>query len=974
MTASDRNPAENILGSATLVPCSGHLPLDMSDSQFMWLVEEGTVDLFLEEHANGIVQAAPQHILRAAAGRLLPGVELNTEATTLRLFAKGFPGTKLRRISLDSLTGIDSTQFTEQISRWVIDVSSMLSRYDLGETRADLLLDSSSEQLIATGVVSVRRDDVLWLSGLTPRAGLYMGLIDLHEFGLDGSSESSLVPLTRDSWIKLRESEQISVHSTEALLHNGLLIPALAKFNNLALSLERLNRRLDVADQVNLAHQRAINQQTDEDVARHRLFDLYDETKVSGSETEGTVLRQALASIAEYEGIEFKFSAKQDFSDVSASLMHILDASNVRARRVKLDPNERWWLNSCGALLAFRKSDGEPVALVPGKFGRYWEADTDGNRKTRVNAGRAKALSSEAWIFYQPLPSTPANLWDLFSFACRRLAADFTRFFVTGILGSLILLLPAIFLGFIVDDVIPNSRVESLYTLGLVLVAVALLGALLHLLQAMAQIRIEARAILRAEAAFWNRLIRLPVHFLNGYSAGNTTMRGMTFQTLRDTMQDLVVNGVLSFIFLLPTFIVAYLYEPVLGSVALAICLISLFVTVLLGVRQIAPQARILRATQNIANRLFQMINGISVLRLEGAEGSAFAVWANGYRDQKRAEQQFARIEEHVQALSAAIPLLGVALFLASTTFLGMETITTGKFLVVFSIFLTFQSAVARLGASFSAVASIKPTLDQISPFLQQTPERGTDGAAVDVLTGDIRFDQISFRYDADSPLVIDNVSLQVRAGEFIAITGESGAGKSTLLKLMLGVELPTSGAVYFDGRDLKHLNIDQVRRRIGVIPQTVNLHPEDIWDNIAGAHHQPTEQAVWRATRLATVDREILKMPMKLLTSVGAGEKATSGGESQRIIIARALFSNPRILLLDEATNWLDNESQAEVMENLATLSATKIVIAHRLSTLRQADRIYVLQDGKLVEEGNFTELMEQHGVFHGLAKRQMA
>jgi len=284
-----------------------------------------------------------------------------------------------------------------------------------------------------------------------------------------------------------------------------------------------------------------------------------------------------------------------------------------------------------------------------------------------------------------------------------------------------------------------------------------------------------------------------------------------------------------------------------------------------------------------------------------------------------------------------------------------------------------FQAAVARLGASFGAVAAIMPAFNQVRPLLAEPPETSVDGEMVETLGGDIVFDHVSFRYEPDGPLILDDVSIRARAGEFVAIAGESGAGKSTLFRLALGLDAPSGGAVYYDGRDLRHLNVKQVRRRIGAVPQAVRLHPEDVWDNIVGDDEDATVKDAWQAARLAAVDKEIAAMPMGMMTCVGASAGVTSGGESQRIMIAHALLRNPRILLLDEATNWLDNESQARIMQNLGRLTSTRMVIAHRLSTLRQADRIYVMQAGRVVQEGSFTDLVESEGVFRNLVRRQM-
>ena len=186
--------------------------------------------------------------------------------------------------------------------------------------------------------------------------------------------------------------------------------------------------------------------------------------------------------------------------------------------------------------------------------------------------------------------------------------------------------------------------------------------------------------------------------------------------------------------------------------------------------------------------------------------------------------------------------------------------------------------------------------------------------------------------------------------------------------------DAPSGGAVYYDGRDLRHLNVKQVRRNIGAVPQDVQLHPQDLWDNIVAHHEAVNADEAWQAARIAGIDSEIRAMPMGMLTPVGASAAVMSGGESQRIAIARALVRNPRILLLDEATNRLDNESRSKVMANLAGLTSTRIVIAHRLSTLRQADRIYVMRAGKVAESGSFADPVQGDGVFRDLVRRQIA
>ena len=954
--------------SGVSVPCAGNLPLRLDDHKFAWFIEQGAVDLFLVETKEGAEQSAPQHLLRADAGRLLPGVAPQAGPTTLGLIAKGLPGTQLRRLPVSSLTVISKAELAGHVDAWLTDLSVMLGRDVLHRPHPDELLEPDQVRQTDGGTVSARRG-VVWVSGLAPGEGLYLGLTDAGDTG------SHAIPLTPDSWLTLMGPTSLTACSSEALAREDRLLPALAHFHATALSLERLNRSLAVADQVNLERARASNRRDDEEGARRHLFNLYGLLRdEEGAEVSGTALRETLMVIGRCEGIDFKWPPRQDATDSTPKLDEILDVSGVRARQVRLSEKDRWWTSDSGTMLGYRKDDGQPVALVPGLFGSYRAVDPVQQRTTRITSANVGSFHAEAWLFYVPLNAAGAGLHDLFRIAKTGAMTHLVRFMGAGLLAGLILLLPAVVLGYITDEVIPSGETGLLYLACAALAAFALIGALAHIFQGMALMRLEGRAVSRIEAAFWDRMLRLPPSILHRYPAGDLAMRGMTFQQLRDAGQSVIANTVLSVIFLLPVFFLIFFYDTALGTITSAFAVASLVVTVALGVRQIAPHGRVIRVVHRLAGRLFQLINGISKLRVDGAEGSAFAVWAREYREQKNAELELGTFEGHLQAFGAALPLLAGAVLLLAVTMLERNTLAVGDFLVVYVVFLVFQSAVARLGESFSAVAAILPAFDQVRPLLDEAPETSVYGEPVQNLGGEIVFDQVSFRYDPNGPLILDNVSIRARPGEFIAIAGESGAGKSTLFRLALGLDHPSSGAVYYDGRDLKHLNVKQLRRKIGAVPQDVQLHPEDVWDNIIGDYEGASEEDAWEAARTAAVDKEIKAMPMGLMTCVGASASVTSGGESQRIMIAQALIRNPRILLLDEATNWLDNESQARVMANLAGLTSTRLVIAHRLSTLRQADRIYVLRAGRVVQAGAYEELMASEGVFRDLVRRQLA
>ena len=969
--------AELAARSGDSVPCAGNLPVQLDDPDSVWYIDRGAVNLFVVEFQDGVQRAAPQHLLRRESGRLLPGVTPDEggddEKTVLSLIAKGSPGTVLQRLPASSLSEVDPAELAEQVETWLTEITDTLSRYASRLPRPTALAEPGQTRVMAPSTLSVRHG-VVWVSEPPPGASLFMDLVDQAKIAAAKGAHEAVIPLTRTSWLTLLETVTLSGRSTETLARQGALLEALASFHAVAFALERLNRRLAVVDEANLERARTTSRRTAERTARQRLFNIYDQPIDRESSVEDTSLADALRAIGRREGIEFKIPERSASSEAPINLIDVLDASGVRARRVRLASGSAWWRGDSNALLAFRAEDGRPVALLPAWSGRYREFDPVSKRSVRVTAVRAAALAEEAWMFYRPLPVENVKPADLLQIALHGSGADLARLLVTGLPGGLIKLAPALALGFVANQAAAGGTAGALYAVAAALAGFGMLGALLHLLQGTAMMRLEGRSASKVEAAFWDRLMRLPQSILHRHPAGDLAVSGMTFQNLRDGVQGVVADGLLSVVFLLPVFGVIFLLDATLGTVALGFSLVSLLITVFIGLGQIPPYGRMIGAARRVAGRLFQIVGGIVKLRVENAEGSAFAIWARDYREQKRAELELGALEGHARAFGAALPFLAGGALLLTASAAGDGSVPVAEFLVVFLIFIAFQSAVARLGESIGAVAAMLPAFGQMRPLLAAVPEREVEGAPVEYLGGEVLFDRVSYRYDPDGPLTLDDVTIHARPGEFVAIAGESGAGKSTLFRLALGFDQPNAGAVYYDGRDLRHLNLKQLRRRIGAVPQSVGLHPLDIWDNLAGHHYEVAGDEVWQAARIADVEEEIKAMPMGMMTMVGTSGTVLSGGESQRVTIARSVVGSPRIMFFDEATNWLDNESQAKVMRNLTALTSTRIVIAHRLSTLEQADRIYVLQAGRVVQTGSFNELMEVEGPFRELVRRQVA
>ena len=956
----------------------GNRPIYLSDPEVVWYVVKGAVDVFVAQRFGDEAASDYKQHLRAGAGRLIFGVDVGEEGASSVYIAKGLPDTELRRIPRAALTspGIFDL-LAGQVDAWVSDFAATIAREVMPRPRAERFLTPDEEAGLASEGVLGTRQGVVWVSSQDGNAAF----LDTGEPIGDGPG---WIPLTVHSWIRLFGPSRLAVTTTRALRSEGLLFPALSEFHRLALSADEINRRLMLVDMANLQRTQAQHRRQSEERARDGLFGVLD-TRRSAVQDDGPALLTALEHVGRHERIQFRAPPNRRTAEGGRppSLAEIQRVSGVRARQVTLAGEDRWWLGDSGALLAFRRESGDgdrgaprraPVALIPGVSGRYRLFDPETGRSERVDERLAGDLEPAAHFFYRPLPREgAAGAGPLLRFAFHGLGLDLARFAVAGLLVGFLMLVPPILLGTLVDRVIPSGSGWQLVELAVSLLLLAALAALLQIFQGTSLMRLEATAAARIGAGLWDRMLGLPQRFFRRFSSGGLAMRAMAFQELRDQVSGIVGNALLSVIFLLPTFILLFLYDTGIGWLGLGLGLTSIGVTLAMGILQLPHQRRLLAITRRLAGMLVQLLNGIGKLRSTGSEGIGFALWAKDYREQKETEMRLGMLNEHLLSFLVAAPLLATAALFAVATW-GGAALPVGDFVAVYAALMVFYMAIAQLGASFSAIAAIVPAYEQVTPILEAAPETGAEGEPPPELSGDVRLDHVSFRYSEDGPLVLRDVSIHARAGEFVAIVGESGAGKSTLFRLALGLETPLSGAVYYDGRDLGRLSKRAVRNSIGMVVQDASMMPGTVFDNIIGLARDLNEEDAWRAARLAAVDEDIAAMPMQMHTVVGDNLALFSGGQVQRIMLAGALARDPSVLFLDEATNWLDNKSQAKVMESVSGIGITRFVSAHRLSTIREADSIYVMQDGQVVQAGTYEDLVEVEGPFRNLVRRQMA
>ena len=959
-------------------------PLWLDDPAAVWFVESGTADVFLAERVGATPTSTLQHVVAVDAGRLVFGAAGSGD-TGLQLVLKGLPGTTLRRVPMQVLgappAAESDTRLTDgaavasesivsesirQLDRWIEEFAGSIARTIEGRPRVDARVAPGSRP--PAGVVTSDAG-VLWLSDACGQA-VYL---DLETVSADGPG---LIPLTPDVWVRLPVPAEAAVRRSADLLRDlgmeRLLGAVLADFHQMAASAQELNRRMVLADVAMQRRTSAAWRRRDRMRARSRLYAAVRAPQVPPGTTP---LLAALLVVARHERVDVKAPERARLGEEPPGLQEILDFSGLRRRRVRLRPGDRWWMSDCGALLGFGSEDGRPLALLPGAAGRYRQFDPATGAWTRLTRKSAGGVAEDAWQMYQPMADSgdgASGRTPLLGVVRSGLASDFVRLAATGLFSGVLTLAPAVAIGSLVERVIPSGGKASLAGFALLLAGVALMAAFAHVLRGTALMRIEARIAARLSAALMDRVLRARPSALRGYDTGALGLRIGSFQVLRDRVAGAAMSALLSVLFLLPSFAAVFLYSARFGWTMLGLGMAAVLLIAALAAAQLGPHGRRLETSLRVGGQVLQFIAGAGKLRATRSEGSALAAWARLYGDQKRHETDAAVFGEHIAAVCASLPLLaGAAVF--AVYLAGPDGMPIADFLVVFAVAGMFFNALAFLGPAFESLAMAAPTGAAVRPILAADLEHSRSTGRDIRLNGEVLLDRVSFRYDEEGPDVLVDVTIRASPGEFIAIVGQSGAGKSTLVRLVLGLDDPTSGGVYYDGHDLARLDPAAVRRQIGVVAQGSELQPVSILKNIIGETDILTMADAWKAARAASLDEDIAAMPMGMHTIVAEGGANVSGGQRQRLAVAAALVHEPRVVILDEATSWLDSVTQEKIMANIGAAAVTRIVIAHRLSTTRDANHIYVLDGGRVVQEGTFQDLSAAEGPFQDLMRRQM-
>ena len=649
-------------------------------------------------------------------------------------------------------------------------------------------------------------------------------------------------------------------------------------------------------------------------------------------------------------------------------LEYLLRPYGIMRRRVTLEKG--WYRDAMGAMLTTRKDDGTVAALIPKGFHGYVYFDNGSGKWIRITAKNEDLFEADGICFYKPFPLKKLTVAALMRYILDCLsAADLVLAGLSTLAVALVGMLTPMLNNLLFGTVVNSGELRLLIGIAVFMVSVSISRMLFSSVKTMVIDRVNTKIDLSVQAATMMRILSLPADFFKQYSSGDLASRTGYLQSLCSMLVSAVMNTGLTSLFSLIYLVQIFRYAPMLVVPAVAVTVVTLLFTLCTTFFQMRVTRQQMELASKESGMSYALINGIQKIKLSGAEKRAFARWADLYAKELTLRCNPPMFLRANAAFSTAISLIGTIVMYYCALKSGISVADYYAFNTAYGM---MSGAFMSLAGIAATVARLRPILEMTRPIMETVPEVSEGKIVVERLSGGIELNNVSFRYTESMPLVVDDMSLKIRPGQYVAIVGPTGCGKSTLMRLLLGFETPQKGAVYYDGKDLNSIDLKSLRRKIGVVMQDGKLFQGDIFSNITISAPQLTLKEAWEAAEMAGVAEDIRAMPMGMHTIISEGSGGISGGQRQRLMIARAIAPKPKILMFDEATSALDNLTQKIVSDSLDKLKCTRIVIAHRLSTIRHCDRILYLEKGKILEDGTYDQLIAKGGKFAELVERQ--
>lgn len=961
-----RGGAEERLASGETLPLNVLPPQPGATAPLGWWLEEGRLDLYAELAPRAETGLFRQHLVTLGAGDVLFAQPHHPDLVLL-VASRG--ASRLHRLESGVLESLAPEEVVSLVERWLGRLGQVLGRFAPGVDFVDQVIAPGTRRRLASGERLAGHRGVVW-------AEWHSGEVEVFAQTPMGGPERTgspwRLPLGTRSWLEAKTPVELVGRSTAEVLAENGLAPLDELHPRLLEQLSTLLTGSHLVEEERL-ERKAHQGRRDRHALLERLSTVIDPRPTLA---EGTPpLLAACRRIGRHLGVEVRASeSTRPLASVGAEIEAISRRSRLRARPVLL--RGRWWLRETSPMLAFRRDRGGPLVLLPGKGRRLlWTPDSAlDDPGIPVDEELAATIAPMAYSFYRVLPDQRLGGGDLVRFASATGVRDLRFALLFAAASTLMGLLIPIALGVVIDITIPSHQPGQLVAITIALVVAALASLAFQICRDLAILRFGGRLAEALQPAILDRLLRLPNTFFRRYSAGDLAERIITLEQVQSRLGEGALSGLVMGVASLANFALLLYLSPPGALVAFALLLLLVFLLALTLRRQVVHWNHIHRLEGQLSSLVLDTIAGIRRIRLAAAEDRFFVRWGQISMDFRDRLTACYTNEVRFNAFARGYQILSLAVLFATLAMLGRgdDSLSTGAFLAFIAAFSVVSSGFVQMAEMLLPLVELVPMFQRIRPVLENVPENDEEKLDPGVLSGQLEIHELIFRYHDGQEAVIEGLSLDITAGEHIAIVGPSGCGKSTLFRLILGFEQPTSGGIYLDGKDLVSLDLREVRHQIGVVLQRDQLMEATIFENIRGDNDIELSQA-WEAARQCGIAVDIEAMPNGMHTVISAEGSDLSGGQVQRLLIARALASRPRILLFDEATSALDNKTQAIVTDSLDRLRVTRIAIAHRLSTVKHADRIFVMDRGAIVEQGTYEQLMAAGGAFAELVRRQL-
>ena len=677
-------------------------------------------------------------------------------------------------------------------------------------------------------------------------------------------------------------------------------------------------------------------------------------------------IKSALDEILAYYGVRPR-DIPHDVKEVDDQIEYSCRQSGIMYRSVKLEKG--WYRDAAGAMLGRLKS-GEVVALLPDKLGRYGFFNPNTQKRVKLNRKTQELFEEDAYCFYKPFPLKKIGIRDLIKYIFSTIDVSVIVYIVAiTLFATLVGMITPKITKILFSDVLESKSLQLLLSVACFYVCTSLSLLLIRGIKSLLMNRVSIQMDVSVQAATMARVLSLPPNFFKNYSSGEITSRAQSVNSLCTTLVQTFLSTGLTSLFSLLYITQVFVYAKELVVPALCVTIATLVFSVVSSLVQMKISEKQMELSGKMSGLTYQIITGVQKIKLSGSEKRVFARWLNHYSEEAKLTYNPPKFLLFNGVISTAISLVGT---IVMYFFAVQSNVSVADYTAFNSAYGMLSGALMSVAGIALTAARIKPVFEMAKPIMNAEPEISEGKQTVTKISGGIELSHVSFRYDVNSPLVVDDLSLKIKPGQYVAVVGKTGCGKSTLLRLLLGFEKPQKGAIYYDGRDIETVDLRSLRKKIGVVTQNGKLFQGDIYSNIVISAPYLSVDDAWKAAEVADIAEDIRKMPMGMHTIISEGAGGISGGQKQRLMIARAVAPNPKILMFDEATSALDNITQKKVSEALDGLKCTRIVIAHRLSTIKQCDRIIVLDGGKIAEDGTYDELLAKKGYFYELVERQ--